>query len=753
MKKYINKKLVFILVFVVLIVSIIGISYSEPIFNNEEILPDSELIYYLNVYYDGVDKDGVKSNDTKVSNVNSGYILVEDKIPNGLTFNGFVTTSDGTIGAVKRDDNSSCIGSVYDDTKENKVDSGTWNSDNSEYYYHGLHYNVVNRTVSFKVKNLQAGCKLTVGIKTITPNDVDDSDTAITEKRRDFFNFAFAIEDSESIISNTVHTYMGETAVKFYTVNYSYIGDVPSNAPNPPTGFKYGLNDIVSVIMPMEVEGYTFSGWTTSDVNVQDGVFTVPNHDINFKGSFTEKTKYKVKYVIDGDIPNGYIVPEEMQYYENHNVVIDNPSMSNYTFSGWTTNDLNLLDDDESFMMPNHDVTFTGSFTEKEYTITYAFYDTIVPENANTLLPQTQNYKAGDVVSLPTVNDVSGYKFVGWNKESNFVMPNNNLTIYGLWKYDNGTFEPTISIEIVDPKDNYKAGDTIKYRINVKNENDFPLTEVIVKEILLNASFINGEGYEVQSNRYARIPSLASGSTKELYAIYVVQDSDNNEIVNEVTVVGGLSNNNKQLLKSSASTNFNIVSNLIVHHYLLDSTTKVYEDEISEVNYGSAYSTSSKNSSELFDAYKNRYEVVSDSSNTSGVVSSSSVEVTYYYGIDMFHINVRVIGGVGTITGSELVAGGNSSKEDIIIEPSQGYEIKKILVNGNEIEVTNKDKMVLDKFENVREDKNIEVEFVETDQLAPITGITLKIYIISTIIMALAASMYLMYRKMKGEVL
>ncbi len=748
-----NKIILIILVFIAVVVSIIGISYSEPIFNNEEILPDSELIYYLNIYYDGVDKNGIKSSDTTVSSVNSGYMLVEDKLPNGLTFDSFVTTSDGTIGAVTREGNSSCVGSVYDDTKESKVDSGTWNSDNSEYYYHGLHYDVASRTVSFKVKDLQAGCKITVGIKTITPNDVDDSNTVVTERRRDFFNFALAREDASTILSNIAHVYMGDVAVKLYSVNYSYTGNVPVNAPQPPTDFKYALNDIISVMMPMEVEGYTFSGWTTNDVTVQDGVFAIPNHDVNFTGSFTENNKYKVKYIVDGDIPSGYIIPDETLYYENHNVVIDNPKMNNYSFSGWTSTDLDLTSDDNSFMMPNHDVTLHGTFTEKEYTITYAFYDTIVPENANTLLPQTQSYKAGDVVSLPTINDVSGYKFVGWNKESNFVMPNNNLTIYGLWEHNNGTFEPTISIEIVDPKDNYKAGDTIKYKINVKNENEFPLTEVIVKEILLKASFINGEGYEVQSNRYARIPSLASGSTKELYAIYVVQDSDNNEIVNEVTVVGGLSNNNKQLLKSSASTNFNIVSNIIVHHYLLDSTTKVYEDEISEVNYGSAYSTSSKKSSEFFDAYKNRYEVVSDSSNTSGVVSSSSVEVTYYYGIDMFHINVKVIGGVGTITGSELVAGGNSSKEDIIIEPSQGYEIKKILVNGNEIAITNKDKMILDKFENVREDKNIEVEFVEKDQIAPITGIAIKIYIISVIIMALAASMYLMYRKMKGEVL
>ena len=748
-----NKIILIILVFIAVVVSIIGISYSEPIFNNEEILPDSDLIYYLNVYYDGVDKNGIKSSDTTVSSVNSGYILVEDKIPNGLIFDGFVTTSDGTIGAVTREDNSSCVGSVYDDTKENKVESGTWNNDNSEYYYHGLHYNVANRTVSFKVKDLQAGCKITVGIKTITPNDPDDSNTIEIERRRDFFNFALASEDSSTVISNIAHVYMGDVAVKLYSVNYAYTGNIPVNAPQPPTDFKYALNDIISVMMPIEVEGYTFSGWTTTDVTVQDGVFAVPNHDVNFTGSFTEKNKYKVRYIASGDIPSGYIVPEETYYYENHNVPIDNPKIDNYSFTGWRTTDINITSEDSSFIMPNHEVTLHGEFTEKEYTITYAFYNTVLPNNANELLPQVQNYKAGEVVSLPTINDVSGYKFIGWNKENNFVMPSKNITVYGEWKYDNGTFEPTVSIEIVDPKEKYNDGDTVKYKITVKNNNDFTLKDVIVKENLSNALFIDGDGYDVQSNHYARIPSLNSGSTVVLYAIYQVNGNDNNEILNEVTVVGGLTDNKKLLKESSASITFRITSNLIIHHYLLDSTTKVFEDEISEVEFGSTYNTSSKDSSELFDSYKNQYEVISDSSNTMGVVSSNSIEVIYYYGIDMFHINVNVIGGVGTVTGSELVAGGNSSKEDIVIEPSQGYEINKILINGVEVSVTNKDKMILDKFENVKEDKNIEVEFVEKDQLAPITGITIKVYLIATILMFIASVMYLIYRKIKGEVL
>ena len=61
MKKIINKKL-FIPLFILLlaIITIVGISYGERLYNDEEVIPNSKLTYYLDVYYDGVDKDGVK---------------------------------------------------------------------------------------------------------------------------------------------------------------------------------------------------------------------------------------------------------------------------------------------------------------------------------------------------------------------------------------------------------------------------------------------------------------------------------------------------------------------------------------------------------------------------------------------------------------------------------------------------------------------------------------------------------------------
>ncbi len=236
MKLFKNKKILFVLsIFVIAIVTFIGISYSEELDNNAEVTPNSTLTYYLNVTYDGIDRNGVTSSDSTVSEVNSGYMDVTDKLPEGLIFEGFVTTSDGTFGAVQRgNENKSCLGRVVDDTNDASNTEGTWNNNHTEYTYHGLHYNASTRTVSFRVYQLQAGCKLTVGIITKTPMTVDNPDTDAIEKRRDFYNFASIIDNGSSQDSNTVHAYMGKDDLPMYDVNYVYEGTVPSDAPSAP---------------------------------------------------------------------------------------------------------------------------------------------------------------------------------------------------------------------------------------------------------------------------------------------------------------------------------------------------------------------------------------------------------------------------------------------------------------------------------------------------------------------------------------
>ena len=439
LKKITNKykKLLIIIVFFLGTI-IIGKTVATFLENDVEVDVDTDLTYYLNVYYDGVDYEGNKSTDGDVVELESGHLYVEDKIPEGLTFQGFVTTASGTFVASKQDDDTVyCTGTVIDDTHEVSNDTGVWNAGNTEYTYHGLHYNANTRTVSFKVKNLQAGCKLTVGIITRTPSAVDDPDTVEVETRRDFYNYATVRENELTNNSNTVHTFMGAINTQLYNVTYQYEGTVPTNAPPVPLVSSYASGANVGVYAPVNLEGYTFSGWTSTDVTISNGSFTMPSSNVIIKGSFTPVQQKTVTYSIQGTAPDGYVVPSQKSYYPGVDVVVDNLKQGDifngYKFLGWTSNDVTISNDND-FVMPNSNVSIVGSFEPRKYTVSYQFQGVNLPNNSDSLLPQSQDYFPGASVTLANPGSANGYNFLGWYHASPFLMPEEDVVIYGEWQ-------------------------------------------------------------------------------------------------------------------------------------------------------------------------------------------------------------------------------------------------------------------------------------------------------------------------------
>lgn len=554
MKKNNKKKIITFGVLLGLIVTVLVISrytLADTLENNVEVAPNSDLIYYISVKYDGVDIKGIKSNDATVSEVYSGNLLVEDKIPDGLTFNGFVLSDDedGSIGSVERNNATKpCLGKVVDDTKE-PTNEGVWNAEHTEYTYHGLHYNENNRTVTFSVKNLKAGCVLNVGIKTKTPATIDDPNTVEKEIRRDFYNFATIRENAVTIYSNTVHAFMGSETVTLYDIKYEYTGNVPESAPAPPATTSYPKGLIVSVANDIYAEGYTFNGWTSSDVSITDGKFEVPDKEVVIKGSFTKIDAYKVTYNIDGYIPDDYVIPTEKEYYPGVTINVDSLKagdiFNGYRFLGWETTDAEISDDND-FIMANNNVVITGKFEEIKYSVTYKFQGSIKPENSDSLLPTTKSYRSGDTVTLESITEPSGYKFLGWYKEDSFTMPDEDVIIYGEWILQTGTFEPTITKEIVGSKPYYRVGDTIKYKITVKNTAPFPIKDVMVVESKDGTKFNGGTGYS-SNGKVATISSIGANETIILYSEYTVTSEDSNKVINDAEIKGALADDNYQL--------------------------------------------------------------------------------------------------------------------------------------------------------------------------------------------------------------
>ncbi len=107
------------------------------------------------------------------------------------------------------------------------------------------------------------------------------------------------IEDGKFIINNNVH-FVGSWR-KLYSVTYEYEGEVPDGAPALPEKEAHTADEDVYVKNVPVVEGYTFTGWTTTDADVQNGKFSMPEKDVVLKGKFE-------KIIIDVE---DVIIPEE----------------------------------------------------------------------------------------------------------------------------------------------------------------------------------------------------------------------------------------------------------------------------------------------------------------------------------------------------------------------------------------------------------------------------------------------------------
>ena len=149
---------------------------------------------------------------------------------------------------------------------------------------------------------------------------------------------------------------------KLYNVTYEYEGEVPENAPAVPGKESHKADEIVGVKDAPSVEGYIFSGWSTTDAAVANGEFAMPSKDVVLKGSFEKIINYyNVTYKYEGEIPaNAPTVPGKTTYEEGSTVnVANNPTLDGYIFSGWSTADATIADGKFTI---NNDVEFIGSW-------------------------------------------------------------------------------------------------------------------------------------------------------------------------------------------------------------------------------------------------------------------------------------------------------------------------------------------------------------------------------------------------------
>ena len=87
-----------------------------------------------------------------------------------------------------------------------------------------------------------------------------------------------------------------------YRVTYVYDDTAPDNAPALPAAADHKQNTEVTVAAAPALDGYVFSGWTTTDASVSGGKFKMPGNDVTLTGSWTIRSdlSYTVNYYWNG---------------------------------------------------------------------------------------------------------------------------------------------------------------------------------------------------------------------------------------------------------------------------------------------------------------------------------------------------------------------------------------------------------------------------------------------------------------------
>lgn len=150
--------------------------------------------------------------------------------------------------------------------------------------------------------------------------------------------------------------------------------------------------------------GYTFGGWYADSTKYEVKSEHTLISDLHLYAKWNPKP-YKVTYQNEDETT---YAKESHDVNSEVSVKKDYPEKDGYTFTGWTTTDVDVSKDDEDdkFTMPAHDVIFIPNYVknpdpEYKYTINQHFYDANGDEIAN--MASSKNGTAVKGTSIETL--------------------------------------------------------------------------------------------------------------------------------------------------------------------------------------------------------------------------------------------------------------------------------------------------------------------------------------------------------------
>lgn len=277
--------------------------------------------------------------------------------------------------------------------------------------------------VEYYQQNLEDDNYSIVAADTLTPSGTVGDIATAEIKEYEGFTYNESRSNSSGIIAED-----GTLVLKLYydrneyTVTYEYEGTVPAGAPEVPGEQTCKYGETVELAKMPDVTDYRFSGWDSEDVALSGGSFTMPDHAVVIKGSFSQLNSYTVTYDLNGGTTTSPQTVFPGLAYGDTTPRIEEPTkepseLYSYEFTGWSPEIADTV---------TGDITYRAEYTrtEREFTVTY-YLD-------KALYAEPESYTYGETVVIKkqaedatewTTNDLQESDII----EGLFYMPEHNV--------------------------------------------------------------------------------------------------------------------------------------------------------------------------------------------------------------------------------------------------------------------------------------------------------------------------------------
>ena len=204
-----------------------------------------------------------------------------------------------------------------------------------------------------------------------------------------------------------------------HQVTYAYTGSVPTGAPTTPSSLDdiaFATRDVAVADAPV-LEGYTFSGWTTTDARVgAGGTFTMPDNNVHFTGYWTQDAATDADYLVEHYLVSSRGVvaatPADTEELvgEVDELVVATPK----TYTGYTIDPGHPLTEARGTVLADGSLVLKLYYVQKTYTVTFVDEDGLV-------IAVREGVPHGGAALAPADPARTGKRFTGWDKAFNYI--------------------------------------------------------------------------------------------------------------------------------------------------------------------------------------------------------------------------------------------------------------------------------------------------------------------------------------------